>query len=176
MHKLHTCASFLKTNKKQNNCTLMQNTSCKLTVNSASWFHKKRIDQVQNNPAWETFSKTEYRSSNNKVWLVHEGVWSAGNTIKTFPDTWNIETDNKRHKDRCKYNKEKISESNTVHINTVKTDTGINHRYMINSNMGAGRPYLPLLSWTFYSLLLLVCLGFLDFLYHDEARITGDNS
>lgn len=73
----------------------MQNTSCKLTVNNASWFHKKLIDQMQNNPVWETLSKIENRRCDNKVWLVHEGVLSAGNTIKTLPDTWNIETNNK---------------------------------------------------------------------------------
>lgn len=56
----------------------MQNTSCKLTVNNASWFHKKLIDQMQNHPVWETLSKIENRRCDNKAWLVHEGVSKCG--------------------------------------------------------------------------------------------------
>lgn len=148
----------------------MQNTSCKLALHNASWFH-------QNNPVWETFSKIEYRSSDNNIWLVHEGVWSAGNTIKTLPETWNIETNNKSKQTGANTIKRKYLNQIEC-ISTQNTDTSVNHRYDINSNMWAGRgvQYLPLLSWIFYSLLLLVCLRLLDFLHHDEARITADAS
>ncbi len=107
---------------------------------------------------------------------MHEGVWSAGNTIKTFPETWNIETDNKSKQTGANTIKRKYLNQIKC-ISTQNTDTSVNHRYDINPNMWAGRAvqYLPL-SWIFYSFLLLDCLGLLDSLHHHEARIPADAS
>ncbi len=71
---------------------------------------------------------------------MHEGVWSAGNTIKTFTETWNIETDNKSKQTGANTIKRKYLNQIKC-ISTQNTDTSVNHRYDINPTCELDGPY-----------------------------------